>query len=412
MIFSDPENRRLSGRLDLFDPIPEEMASRVGWVYGADSLDVIGEEIETGDLDGDGKNELVLGALTASPEGVFFAGATFVIYGADALRGQILDMKDLDAFPVDRLHVSRLFGAKESDIFGDTLSIGDLNHDGFDDLAVGIPHSAPDGKHEAGIIAVLFGRPERFPDLYKPGLGPLPDGPLLAFVRGPDAHDNFSYSMEIRDYDRDGHDDLWVNAMRGHGPRNQIPQPPGEAVLVSGFHLSGATLQIASLEPPTGALDVSVDVTVRGSGFTVADDTEILVADTPLESFEIVSSEEIRATFPAASARSVVSVTITNRYGTITLEQAFAYREDNSFVRGDSNTDTVVDIADPVHSLFHMFLGEPTTCLDAHDSDDDGDLTINDPVRTLRFLFLGGPPPRPPFPNSGTDPSMDALSCP
>ena len=39
-----------------------------------------------------------------------------------------------------------------------------------------------------------------------------------------------------------------------------------------------------------------------------------------------------------------------------------------SFVRGDSNNDTEVDIADPVHTLFAEFLGGPASvCPDAAD---------------------------------------------
>ena len=43
--------------------------------------------------------------------------------------------------------------------------------------------------------------------------------------------------------------------------------------------------------------------------------------------------------------------------------------------------------------------------------DDDGTLAITDAIRVLSFLFTGGPPPAPPYPAAGPDPTDDALGC-
>ncbi len=89
------------------------------------------------------------------------------------------------------------------------------------------------------------------------------------------------------------------------------------------------------------------------------------------------------------------------------------------FVRGDTNADSTVDIADPVKALEHLFLGGSVDCEDAADSNDDGALDIADPVNTLGFLFLGGDPMPAPGPfDCGIDASEDSLtpctdrSCP
>jgi hypothetical protein len=80
------------------------------------------------------------------------------------------------------------------------------------------------------------------------------------------------------------------------------------------------------------------------------------------------------------------------------------------FVRGDSNRNGRVELADAQSTLNHLFLGgPPPRCHDASDANDDGKLDISDPVGVLNFLFLGGGPLPPPAGSPGPDPSPDSL---
>ncbi|HNR97871.1 MAG TPA: PKD domain-containing protein [Planctomycetota bacterium] len=81
------------------------------------------------------------------------------------------------------------------------------------------------------------------------------------------------------------------------------------------------------------------------------------------------------------------------------------------FVRGQANEDARVDLSDAVTVLAYLFGGKSVDCLDACDTNDDGFLNIADAVYLLAYLFGGGPPPPPPFPESGTDATPDALGC-
>ena len=81
------------------------------------------------------------------------------------------------------------------------------------------------------------------------------------------------------------------------------------------------------------------------------------------------------------------------------------------FLRGDSNADGIVNVADPVLALSSLFGPETLECLDAADADDDGVLNITDAVSLLGHLFLGTAAPAEPFPTCGTDPSVDELDC-
>ncbi len=81
------------------------------------------------------------------------------------------------------------------------------------------------------------------------------------------------------------------------------------------------------------------------------------------------------------------------------------------FRRGDTDSDGVIGIDEPIRLLNHLFLGAPApSCPDAADADDSGRLDITDPVHILIWLFLGGPPPPEPGPERcAHDPTPDAL---
>jgi hypothetical protein len=83
-----------------------------------------------------------------------------------------------------------------------------------------------------------------------------------------------------------------------------------------------------------------------------------------------------------------------------------------TFVRGDSNGDAKVELADAIHTLGFLFLGTDTpACYDAADFNDDGKIGLVDPVATLTFLFASGKSPEQPFPAAGEDPTADGMGC-
>jgi len=84
------------------------------------------------------------------------------------------------------------------------------------------------------------------------------------------------------------------------------------------------------------------------------------------------------------------------------------------FVRGDTNRDNEVDIADPITTLFGLFLGTgayPFDCIDRVDVNDDGQADLTDAVNTLEYLFLGTRVLAAPFPAAGHDPTFDQEVC-
>jgi hypothetical protein len=83
-----------------------------------------------------------------------------------------------------------------------------------------------------------------------------------------------------------------------------------------------------------------------------------------------------------------------------------------TFLRGDVDGNGHLNLTDVIRTLAFLFEGKARLdCQDAADADDDGQLTITDAVYLGRRLFLAGPPPLPPFPAAGPDPTADALPC-
>ncbi len=82
------------------------------------------------------------------------------------------------------------------------------------------------------------------------------------------------------------------------------------------------------------------------------------------------------------------------------------------FVRGDSNADGKLNVADPVYTLLYTFAGgETPACLDTADSNDDGEINVADAVFVLQYLFVEGPMIPQPYPGCGMDRTVDALDC-
>jgi hypothetical protein len=82
------------------------------------------------------------------------------------------------------------------------------------------------------------------------------------------------------------------------------------------------------------------------------------------------------------------------------------------FLERGVNEDGNLELSDAIATLEELLLGvHASDCDDAADSNDDGILDLSDPVYTLTYLFTGGPPPLPPHPEAGSDPTEDDLGC-
>jgi hypothetical protein len=154
-----------------------------------------------GDFDGDGFNELAVGAIGGTAGGEALAGKVVV------LRGTAYGPSYNSSVTVDE----STFGGTpaESDAFGRALAVGDWNLDGADDLAIGVPGDNPDGINSAGGVYVLYGAPGG------PGGVLFEEDEYWSYATVnlggfASAGDAFGRTLAAGDFDGDGDDDLAI----------------------------------------------------------------------------------------------------------------------------------------------------------------------------------------------------------
>jgi hypothetical protein len=81
------------------------------------------------------------------------------------------------------------------------------------------------------------------------------------------------------------------------------------------------------------------------------------------------------------------------------------------FLRGDTNYNGKLELADGVRGLQHLFAAEPLECPAVVTMEPGKTANITSPLFLLNFLFLGGPPPPPPHPICGPAPDDEDGFC-
>jgi hypothetical protein len=129
-------------------------------IAGAAVGDFSGRSVSAaGDVNGDGIDDLIIGADFADPDGLAFAGSSFVVFGRSDGFPANLDLADLDGSNGFRLDG----GSSEEQSGLAVSSAGDINADGIDDLVIGAPLADPAGMIDAGSTYVVFGSSAGFP---------------------------------------------------------------------------------------------------------------------------------------------------------------------------------------------------------------------------------------------------------
>ncbi len=306
-------------------------------VIGANERDLLGSQIHSADLNGDGRTELIVGALQGlAPDNRGRTGTVHIIYGSPDVMGKTIDLADPQA---SGLHITTIYGENNLDCAGDSVRSFDINGDGRSDLFIGSPEHTfninGEEREDAGDTKFIFGSAGFLPPIIK--LYDLPPG-LRVFrlagahgkAQGLEGGDEFSYRLTGGDVDGDGYVDYISNAMHADGFNTRLVNA-GNVYVFSGRKLS-ARLNMLPTDPPPAPELGSASLTLNGqtvqqveagrsgirvvvNGMNFRDDTEIAINNQAVVSR--IPSDALKATQRIVELDDNPS--IRNTVGTLTV---------------------------------------------------------------------------------------------
>ena len=229
----------------------------VGFVInGIDANDQSGRSVSAAeDVNGDGYDDLIIGAPSADPHGSD-SGESYVIFGRAGGFDAALDLSSLDGESGFVINGIDAFDRSGWSVSG----AGDVNGDGFADLIIGAGYA--DGR--AGESYVVFGKEGGFDAALD--LSSL-DGSSGFVINGIDANDRSGFSVSgAGDVNGDGYADLIIGA----GYADPHGSNSGESYVVFGKEGGfDAALDLSSLDGSSGFVINGSSAGDR-SGFSVS----------------------------------------------------------------------------------------------------------------------------------------------
>ena len=255
-------------------------------ITGIDNYDNSGRSVSSaGDLNGDGIDDLIIGAPNAG-EYVYYgsngAGESYVVFGSS----EVGTNGNIELSELDGSNGFVITGIDNYDNSGRSVSsAGDVNGDGIDDLIIGAPNADSSGNYSSeGESYVVFGSDDDFAASLD--LAEL-DGSNGFVITGIDNGDNLGRSVSnAGDVNGDGIDDLIIGAPYADSSGNYGSE--GESYVVFGSSDGfAANLDLANLDDIDGLVITGIDnndnsgTSVSGAGDINGDGVDDLIIGAP-----------------------------------------------------------------------------------------------------------------------------------
>ncbi|WP_202752930.1 integrin alpha, partial [Bathymodiolus thermophilus thioautotrophic gill symbiont] len=228
-------------------------------IGGEDANDWSGYSVSSaGDVNGDGLDDLIVGALYADPNSKDEAGKSYVVFGKTDKDAVNLSTLGAGGFVIN--------GESTDDESGTSVSsAGDVNGDGLDDLIVGARYADPANKSNAGKTYVVFGKTNASAINLSAITSASDTGGFV--INGESADDESGYSASSAgDVNGDGLDDLIVGAHQAD-PDNK--SNAGKSYVVFG-KTNGSAVDLSAIASGTGGFVINGENIDDGSGRSVS----------------------------------------------------------------------------------------------------------------------------------------------
>ncbi len=187
----------------------------------------LGRSIQTGDIDVDGVDDLLVSAYASRRDGIEVeaSGEVFVLFGGADGLGEVLDLAGGD--------VTEFHGRKRWSLFGLPVLLADINSDASADILIAAQYAgSPDGSREAcGEVYVYRGSLESVVQAKSGG----PDTADITII-GAEKGDHLGGSLLVADVAGGRMPDLVIGAPEAYG-RPDAPRM-GKLYVIEGEHLS------------------------------------------------------------------------------------------------------------------------------------------------------------------------------
>ncbi|MBF0163883.1 MAG: FG-GAP repeat protein [Magnetococcales bacterium] len=180
-------------------------------LFGTAAYDYSGFSVASaGDVNGDGLDDMLVGAFKANSNGKTYSGAAFVVFGKTGLFDSQVDLSALTG-----ANGFRISGLANGDYLGTSVaSAGDFNGDGFDDIVIGAPGAPlafPGSYSASGSAYIVYGKGSGFAAAVDLATLGGQDGFRVDGLPGGTQAFGFSVAS-AGDLNLDGYDDVIIGA--------------------------------------------------------------------------------------------------------------------------------------------------------------------------------------------------------
>lgn len=217
-------------------------------IEGAHDGDRSGNPVSfAGDVNHDGFSDIVIGAPYADSNDRVYAGKTYLLFGHNGSWPSGIDLRS----ELNGINGLVIGGMEFNEYSGISLSAGDINHDGYDDVIIGAFQADPGDRIDAGKSYVVFGHSGSWPEQLPLS---LINGVNGFVIQGVDANDRSGRSVSLAgDVNGDGNTDIMIGINRNG---------KSECYLIFGHNGSWpATFELSALNGTNG-------VTIEGENLS------------------------------------------------------------------------------------------------------------------------------------------------